>query len=1037
MARLIVGVFYLIWSTVIVHSTVRAQEAVTSGRDESDVFIDEEYDPNIAPKLRGLPAREAQVGQAYRFLPFAEDAEGNPLTFTVLNLPGWLNINNTTGEISGIPAAEHVGIATGITLIVSDGIDKTSLPPFTITVRADIELNKADTSLINLAQRYGLASQGSTKLNAQAEFAIDGNASTSNHTHCTAQQNWLQVKLPLGSVVHKVIVRNVKTGKHLLSGATLYFSAFPFTEGKHHAKHIATLEGFSEVQQVNLSAPRNARFVIVKAWEENCLHIAELEIWGNGQIIGSTKPPGTARDYLFHLPANSAVGSIVGTINLPESRPGITDSLMLHGHHSYFELDDQGRIILLQAIDHNAQQQFEMQLSDADFPDQRQTIQVKLGRGQGLWLQQWVDSPKDDLNTLLTRQPMSQRPKNTQALENWHDGFPGLGESGGVQRILGYLRPTRSGEYQFSIETDSADHAVELRLSSDAVAANLRTVLKMDGKVSSQPRVSSSFYLEAGKSYYLEVISQQGPADSRLVVKWAQKGASNFTAIPFTELYLDGLSVGLVRPIIGHNQFDYLVPPTMESGDELTHLAAVDLQGDSLQYTIENQVPFAVDQNGTITATDTLTPGGRYRLDVAVSDSVHTARVSLNVSVTEFNALENALISGDTTRLASAQLIDALVDAIDLRESRYQSILNALFEFDVNGEPTADSLNVINWNPTAYSVLIDPHVDSWLYPVLVSNHAEKEPESARGILAVAGENPVTGSRAAILSSNAMHDMAPISYPKGSGNVQMNRFIQNLLDWLMEEKLTHSEFKKIVVAHHTDTFYYKHDASIAAWLTLHYPNATLNPQDSCESTALAQCLQDADLLILGQDTGSKDNHGVPFNLARTFMAVSEAHNLGVPVLYVPNSHNPTELGRAMAGYFSVSLKDNFKTHERLLAHNPNGQKLSEVSPWYGLLDSALAMETTHWLDTARQFYCDISVNRSDCMRSSQQNFSQFELQDAQGRLLNWAKSILRGLDVTEQSLFESNSSFLEQKLFALLVRQSFGTADQPVAELKNH
>ena len=89
---------------------------------------------NAAPTMTGTPGSTAVAGQAYSFAPKAADANGDKLTFTVANLPSWAAFNAQTGAITGTPTAAQVGSYANITVTVSDGKEKATVGPFTITV---------------------------------------------------------------------------------------------------------------------------------------------------------------------------------------------------------------------------------------------------------------------------------------------------------------------------------------------------------------------------------------------------------------------------------------------------------------------------------------------------------------------------------------------------------------------------------------------------------------------------------------------------------------------------------------------------------------------------------------------------------------------------------------------------------------------------------------------------------------------------------------------------------------------------------------
>ena len=91
---------------------------------------------NSAPRITGTPSTSVLQGSAYVFAPNATDADGNTLTFSIANAPGWAAFNASTGRLSGTPTAANVGTYSNIRISVSDGTATTSLPAFSIQVVA-------------------------------------------------------------------------------------------------------------------------------------------------------------------------------------------------------------------------------------------------------------------------------------------------------------------------------------------------------------------------------------------------------------------------------------------------------------------------------------------------------------------------------------------------------------------------------------------------------------------------------------------------------------------------------------------------------------------------------------------------------------------------------------------------------------------------------------------------------------------------------------------------------------------------------------
>ena len=89
---------------------------------------------NSAPQISGTPATSVNVGQSYSFTPTATDADGDNLSFSVQNAPGWAQFDSATGTLSGTPGAGTAGTTPNIVITVSDGSLSASLPAFSITV---------------------------------------------------------------------------------------------------------------------------------------------------------------------------------------------------------------------------------------------------------------------------------------------------------------------------------------------------------------------------------------------------------------------------------------------------------------------------------------------------------------------------------------------------------------------------------------------------------------------------------------------------------------------------------------------------------------------------------------------------------------------------------------------------------------------------------------------------------------------------------------------------------------------------------------
>jgi hypothetical protein len=103
---------------------------LTSGESNTD----KPGNGNRPPTISNSPGTIVMTGDTYSFTPSASDPDGDPLTFSVTNLPRWANFDSTTGTLSGQPATGDEGVYASIVISVSDSSTKVSLPAFSIEV---------------------------------------------------------------------------------------------------------------------------------------------------------------------------------------------------------------------------------------------------------------------------------------------------------------------------------------------------------------------------------------------------------------------------------------------------------------------------------------------------------------------------------------------------------------------------------------------------------------------------------------------------------------------------------------------------------------------------------------------------------------------------------------------------------------------------------------------------------------------------------------------------------------------------------------
>jgi hypothetical protein len=89
---------------------------------------------NRAPTIGGTPPASIVENQAYSFVATASDADGDTLTFSIVNKPSWASFSTSNGALSGTPGAGTVGTYADIRISVTDGKASASLPAFSIDV---------------------------------------------------------------------------------------------------------------------------------------------------------------------------------------------------------------------------------------------------------------------------------------------------------------------------------------------------------------------------------------------------------------------------------------------------------------------------------------------------------------------------------------------------------------------------------------------------------------------------------------------------------------------------------------------------------------------------------------------------------------------------------------------------------------------------------------------------------------------------------------------------------------------------------------
>ena len=188
----------------IVISVSDGMETVSLGAFNIDVV-----NVNDAPVIIGLPATKAVEDIAYSFTPNADDADGDMLTFSILNQPEWTDFNPVTGSLTGIPENEDVGESDSILISVTDGEEVSYLASFVIEV-----INTNDAPVISGTPEAGIAEDSTYSFTPYAED-IDGDTLTFSIIN---QPDWTQFSTETGALTGTPDNDDVGTTSNIVIG---------------------------------------------------------------------------------------------------------------------------------------------------------------------------------------------------------------------------------------------------------------------------------------------------------------------------------------------------------------------------------------------------------------------------------------------------------------------------------------------------------------------------------------------------------------------------------------------------------------------------------------------------------------------------------------------------------------------------------------------------------------------------------------------------------------------------------------------------
>jgi hypothetical protein len=212
---------------------------------------------NTPPKITGIPPATVQAGSAYSFSPAASDADGNKLTFSIMNKPVWASFSTSTGQLSGTPAVANIGTYTSITISVSDGTTSVALPAFSVQVTAPVAnpptIAGTPGTNAQVGKAYSFTPTASSPSGKVLSFSVQNKPSWASFSIATGQLSGTPGSSDVGTDSNIVISVSDGTLKAALTGFSIAVAAAPPVTGSAKLTWVPPTRNTDGTTVTNLS----------------------------------------------------------------------------------------------------------------------------------------------------------------------------------------------------------------------------------------------------------------------------------------------------------------------------------------------------------------------------------------------------------------------------------------------------------------------------------------------------------------------------------------------------------------------------------------------------------------------------------------------------------------------------------------------------------------------------------------------------------------------------------------------------------------
>jgi hypothetical protein len=484
--------------------------------------------------------------------------------------------------------------------------------------------------LIDIAHKFGVATEGTDKsyyYYQPASYAIDHNASTYNHTSAKSDQNWWQVALPVPAAIHKIVIQSRMDGGYSrLAGAKVYICDRAYDANLTKADLVATLQGIKAQQIFTFNPPKKGKYLIVKAADDQYLHMSSVKIYGKLGYMPDFKVQFPQKNYLFALKLHMKPGTVIGVIQaLNYANKKLHYSLV---GNAAFRIDaTSGALILQKALDSNKQQRFHFLVKVDDGENSAvANVTVAFLSKNGVKLEDWYNIGGYSIEAMLASKHYRNDPAdattflstfNTES-QNKRDNF--------AQKLTAVISPMHSGKYTFALVGD-----YRARLSLDGtVIADYQGPDSYSYQNWDRAKKSPTVYLEKGRIYHLELLHKEWGGLEYVSLAWKRSTEKSFHLIDTKNLFIELLNKDNVKPQIAPIPALLDLKSANTIGSKVITLNTFDAQDDLLTYTIAESVPFYIDSNGSLYVNGSLEKK-IYHFSVEVSDGTSTVTTPITI----------------------------------------------------------------------------------------------------------------------------------------------------------------------------------------------------------------------------------------------------------------------------------------------------------------------------------------------------------------------------------------------------------------------